>query len=184
MPVRSSIPSSVSAVMVSARPAWLVCAVPGHRDLRHRPEDRMPDRGCPADHGRPPCQGHRAVLCRRLENLVADHASPSEPDSHPGSCLHRNRTHSKRAGDAVEPTRQHQHFALPMTATACPGGCLDRKNDPPPGRPVILRGFSRSADLADGVQTPDPDAPSPCGQSRPPPEPYACDAAGRSFHAS
>lgn len=66
---------------------------------------------------------------------------------------------------AMPSNRQNapRDLAFYMTAVARLGGYLDRKNDPPPGTTVIWRGFSRLADLTDGFQAANPNAPSTCG---------------------
>jgi len=50
-----------------------------------------------------------------------------------------------------------------ITAVARLGGYLNRKNDAPPGTTVIWRGFSRLADLVDGFNAANPEAPPTCG---------------------
>jgi hypothetical protein len=85
------------------------------------------------------------------------------PDASPAAVF--TETERVLLNRAMPSNRQNapRDLAFYMTAVARLGWYLDRKNDPPPGTTVVWRGFSRLADLTDGFQAANPNAPSTCG---------------------
>ena len=105
--------------------ARLVCAALEHRDLFQNTENRMPDRGYPAHHSRPPCQLYRALLRRGLENILADNAPPSVPKGITSSGLYRNRKNPSRPHNAQKTPERVARLGL-LHDRGCPAGGLSR----------------------------------------------------------